>query len=384
MATRSPTDFHAYWGAYANVAALPLGDPRLQAGDTAYAIAETSVFVYDGTAWIPLGEDRPTVVFSALTTRTISDADNNTIELCTANTTVERTIPTGLLVGTTVEFVQAGNGQVRLVPGAGMSFVYPGGFISYAVGLGSPIVATIVAPNIALLRGDLQTWSPAALTNIRGWYRADSGVSLVGADVDAWADQSSAAQNLTAAVAGVRPVFVASDASFNNQPSVRFQIAASEWLRNTAFNWGVAAPLNNPGSAIFYVLKRATTGAGGVAITYDNLAGYNITGAASGQLQVQVISATHTPAVDFNAQARQAFTVYNGANFETFVGGVSVGGPTAQTGGGTNSLIFALGGNTTGGSNLDVDIAEVAVMRAVPTLAERSAWNNYTATRYAL
>lgn len=37
------------------MASLPAGDPRLQAGDTAYATAEAGLYVYDGAAWQAIG-----------------------------------------------------------------------------------------------------------------------------------------------------------------------------------------------------------------------------------------------------------------------------------------------------------------------------------------
>jgi hypothetical protein len=55
MASRSPTIHHSFWGPFADAASLPLGDPRLEVGDTAYAQAEASLYVYDGAAWQPVG-----------------------------------------------------------------------------------------------------------------------------------------------------------------------------------------------------------------------------------------------------------------------------------------------------------------------------------------
>lgn len=55
MATRSPTESHSYWGSFADFASLPAGDPRLESGDTAYAQAEASLYVYDGAAWNAVG-----------------------------------------------------------------------------------------------------------------------------------------------------------------------------------------------------------------------------------------------------------------------------------------------------------------------------------------
>ncbi len=66
MATRSPTEKHSYWGFRANAAALPpSSDPRLQPGDTAYAVSEASLYVYDGAAWQPVGGGGGTVAIAS-------------------------------------------------------------------------------------------------------------------------------------------------------------------------------------------------------------------------------------------------------------------------------------------------------------------------------
>lgn len=68
MASRSPTIHHSFWGPFANAAALPLGDPRLETGDTAYAQAEASLYVYDGAAWQPVGGGGGGAVFAGALT----------------------------------------------------------------------------------------------------------------------------------------------------------------------------------------------------------------------------------------------------------------------------------------------------------------------------
>lgn len=84
-------------------------------------------------------------------------------------------------------------------------------------------------------------WSPSAstLTNLRGWYRADLGITLVGADVDAWADQSGIGNHLTAPGAGNRPLYVASDATLGSRPVVETD-GVAEYLTKAAFSWGAA------------------------------------------------------------------------------------------------------------------------------------------------
>ncbi len=68
MATRSPTENHSYWGSFADAASLPLGDARLQAGDTAYAQAEAGLYVYDGAAWQAVGGGGGGAVFAGALT----------------------------------------------------------------------------------------------------------------------------------------------------------------------------------------------------------------------------------------------------------------------------------------------------------------------------
>ena len=57
MATRSPTEAHSYWGSWPDATALPpSSDPRLQPGDTAYAQAEASLYVYNLSGWTPVSQ----------------------------------------------------------------------------------------------------------------------------------------------------------------------------------------------------------------------------------------------------------------------------------------------------------------------------------------
>jgi len=59
MALRSPTSAHSYWGSFANPAALPVGNPNLETGDTAFVISANSLYAYDGAAWAPATTTAP-------------------------------------------------------------------------------------------------------------------------------------------------------------------------------------------------------------------------------------------------------------------------------------------------------------------------------------
>lgn len=231
MATRSPTEFHGYWGDYPDAAALPLGDPRLQPGDTAFGLAEASLFFYNGASWVPISS-RPKVSSSALTSRTVLDSDNNRVERCTANTLITRTVPTGLTVGTTIEFVQAGKGQVQVVPGPGMSLLYPSSYMPWSFDEQATVVATVASASLTIVRGRLANWDPLYIPGIEGVWEADTGVTLAGGNVDSWTDQAGNG-NLTAASSGVRPTFEL--AGVGTGPCVVFD-GASRYLRNLARN----------------------------------------------------------------------------------------------------------------------------------------------------
>lgn len=62
--------------------------------------------------------------------------------------------------------------------------------------------------------------SPLDLSGLDAWYKSDTGVTTVGADVDQWADQSGNGRTLSAPAATNRPLLVAS--VLNGYPAIRF------------------------------------------------------------------------------------------------------------------------------------------------------------------
>jgi hypothetical protein len=68
-------------------------------------------------------------------------------------------------------------------------------------------------------------FSPANLSGLSLWLKADAGVSLSGSNVTAWADQSGTGKNMTAA-GGNQPTFIASE--LNGKPVIDF--ATSKYL----------------------------------------------------------------------------------------------------------------------------------------------------------
>lgn len=117
---------------------------------------------------------------------------------------------------------------------------------------GSIISTTIVNVNDT----SLTPWSPLQLTNIRGWYKADTGLTLSGLNVNTWADQSGNGNNLVATAFSQSP--------FTTNPPV--------------YNAG-----GNP------------LGGASIDFTTDYMTTYNYTlGAASGSLTVIMIGKVTT------------------------------------------------------------------------------------------
>ena len=74
-------------------------------------------------------------------------------------------------------------------------------------------------------RAPSSAFAPTDIAGIDLWLRADLGITLNGGDVSAWADQSGtgdANKNAAQAVGASQPLYVASDAGYNGQPTIQF------------------------------------------------------------------------------------------------------------------------------------------------------------------
>lgn len=103
------------------------------------------------------------------------------------------------------------------------------------------------------------------------WLRADTGITKDGSDrVSQWNDQSGTGdsnKNVTQAVAGNQPLWNASSANFNNQPTLSFVNARLDHL--TSGNWSVAMP----SPATWVVVGRITAySPSGFTVLFDSKA----------------------------------------------------------------------------------------------------------------
>jgi hypothetical protein len=78
------------------------------------------------------------------------------------------------------------------------------------------------------------SFNPASISDLKVWLKGDSGITLVGGEVDVWADQSGNGNNVSAASAINRPTI----ATRNSKNVVVFN-GSTKWLRNIGA--GIAA-----------------------------------------------------------------------------------------------------------------------------------------------
>ena len=86
-------------------------------------------------------------------------------------------------------------------------------------------------------------FQPIDLSGLVAWFRADKGLTLNGSNVSAWADQSGvgdSGRNLAQGNSALQPAFTASDAAYNNRPTVGF--AGLELLVSGAWSANLPVP----------------------------------------------------------------------------------------------------------------------------------------------
>ena len=218
-------------------------------------------------------------------------------------------------------------------------------------------------------------FSPLDIPNLVAWYRADLGITLNGADVSDWADQSGNGNHISQATAANQPLFNASDVDFNNNSSVEGD-GVSELLRRTAFVTG-AIPQPN---TLVIVYKMD-----------DNVGVQNLCNSGTASAR-QALFAVDTDFRMFASTAQSIHTadtnthtligLFNGASSNSWLDGVA--GTPAGTVGTEAMNGLTLFANDISLAWVNGKIAEFAVYDRDLTNAEKNPFGNYAADRYGL
>jgi hypothetical protein len=219
-----------------------------------------------------------------------------------------------------------------------------------------------------------------SLTSQRARYRADLGITLAGSDVDAWADQSGVGNHLSAAAAGVRPLYQSSVAAFKGQPAVEFD-GVGEYLRDAAFSMGGAAkPFT-----VWLVIKALATTSGRAIWQYGSaVPPYSLTGANAIPELYNVGPVNSTGATSSLTTARLATYSWDGTTQRVYVGTTQEDSDANSNAGTADGGPLSIGAGTSAGVPSNIQVAEWGVMRAAITTTELAALKAYAFARYGV
>jgi len=215
------------------------------------------------------------------------------------------------------------------------------------------------------------------LTNLRGRYRADLGITLVGPDVDAWADQSGIGNDLSAPAAGARPLYVAS--GFNGSPYPYLELdGTAERLTRTVMSWGGVTT----SYSLAFIMQVVTASATDILFQYAGSYPYG-PGAAGGQLSMNDNGAVSTSTTAITTPKLIAFTKGGGSQ-TVYVGETQEDDDANATAGEADGGSISIGAQSSGANFFNVRIAELILMRSKLTAAERTALYAYARARYGV
>ncbi len=223
------------------------------------------------------------------------------------------------------------------------------------------------------------------------WLRSNTGISTTGGLVDSWIDQSGNSNDATGTTT-TRPTFNATDANFNNRPSITFpntaaanfflQVADNDNLDNTSglTIFFIARPSGNVPNAQLGIVSKRTSAAVNQSylLAISNAPRYQ--GLSSGGVLFNFTNVNTA----YNQLAINSF-VFNSGNILTLENGNTT---SQQTGTGTNPIpnnasnLFIGTLDNTGNSNFEGQIAEVVIYKTNLNVAQRQIVENYLASKY--
>jgi hypothetical protein len=236
--------------------------------------------------------------------------------------------------------------------------------------------------------GAAPAWTPASLTNLRGWYRADlgtldSGGSPVSSgEIQTWQDQSGNGNHLEAPLAAARPTLNATGFNGGARP---YLSSAGDYLRDTSFSWGAAA------GAITYAMIGVVTVGGVVRYFFDYTpdAGTNrfynfstsgnllqVSGAGAGIGTSTGTSSTTT--------ARLFWSRWSGTTQQVGSGGTQEDSDANTHAAFVDNGSLTIAASFNAGTGFQGHIAEVIVMRAALSAGELASLSSYANTRYGV
>lgn len=232
-----------------------------------------------------------------------------------------------------------------------------------------------------LKAGGLSTppaFTPLSISNLRTWYAANLGVTLNGATVSQWDDQSGNGNHLSQSTAANQPLFSAN--TINTLPSIYFD-GTNDYLKLPANITGITD------TTVFVVEKLVT---GGTAIqpilTNDGANGSYGKGSLWEFSTATSIGENilYVPPAYDTWFLRSGSGVFSTANTINYVNGASVGTVTGDNGSTTWAIFGYVGRGGAGGFYSKAYIAEILIYSRLLTPTERGDVTSFLNSKYAI
>lgn len=237
-------------------------------------------------------------------------------------------------------------------------------------------------------------FSPADLSNLRGWWKADALALSNNDPVATWNDSSASGLNMTQATSGNRPTFKTSQV--NGLPAVDFD-GSSDFLSNSSS----MSPTTGFWTAFAVVKLDSVTGTRAI-VDADREGGARLAQMlrTDGTGMTTIVLTGTSPNVFSDSPGATLATgtwyileaVYDGSSIEAFVDGTGNGStstvgtsPLSDGGGGARCVLGAhLDSASTPGTWFDGLIAEVVAYSDGKNSTDRGLVRAYLETKYAL
>ena len=220
-------------------------------------------------------------------------------------------------------------------------------------------------------RRSSSTWTPAQLTNLRGWWDAALGITIA-TGVSQWDDQSGNGNNLLQAVGANQPTVTAS--AINGLPGILFD--------GTNANMTAAFTLTQPLSVLMVARQ----------VTWASTKNFHDGITAADTMLLQQFTATPnlrlfggaslTGTTDLAVNTYGVITeVFNGASSSLQIGSGTLlsGNAGAASPGG-----ITLGSRQTATAFANVEVAEIIVMAAAASADEITSWKAYALAKFGI
>lgn len=214
-------------------------------------------------------------------------------------------------------------------------------------------------------------------TNLKVWLSPEAAnITLNGSTVSSWNDKSGNGNNVTQGTAGKQPTYVTSTAALNNQPSLSFNGANSNWLGKTGASGIGAAPVT------IYIVT-ANDQASGTAFWLDEDGGSQRSVISYQSGGWDFYSGSHLTVPSLNAGAKMFCYVVNGASSLGYLNS-SVAAITGNPGSAGLDSITLGGANGGTGSYQTGNLGEVLIYSGAHSASQVATNFSYFSAKYGI